>query len=62
MRAYALSGLTNEQQEQVLNNIVQAVQVLHKSVKERVSKQYMEKIKNEPEGETDRTHKRLYKQ
>lgn len=59
MRAYALSGLTNEQQEQVLNNIVQAVQVLHKSVKERVSKQYMEKIKNEDEGEKDGKYKRI---
>ncbi|MCL5409650.1 MAG: hypothetical protein M1607_02195 [Patescibacteria group bacterium] len=46
MNSQSFSKLTPEQQEKVIDNVVNAVQILHASVKARKEKEFIEKIQN----------------
>ena len=57
----SLSKLTPEQQEKVINNFVEAVQLMYQSMKQRKIKEFIEKIDEEMKngGKKNGKYKRI---
>lgn len=50
MNDQSFTKLTSEQQDKVINNFVEAVQLMYQSMKQRKIKEFLEKINKEMEN------------